>query len=270
MGAKLGFIIGGAQKCGTSAIARYLSAHPQVQLPGAKEAHVFDLPSFDDEWTTEDIDRRFDRHYAGEALPGVIRGDATPITLFHARLVARVARYNQRMKWIILLRDPVERAISHYFMERGRGKESRSLAVAIAAERFRLLRHMDDLSPESPLRIASYATRGRYCRQLDILFRHFPREQVLLLRSQDLNKEPRGTVAAALTFLGLEPNLPLHAYPPVFEGRYSSPPMWSPGRWLLRVLLAGEKKSLRRRSGVDLDRLGRALPDSGCSRLDIG
>jgi hypothetical protein len=245
------FLIGGVQKGGTTALARYLSNHPQLALPTVKEAHVFDRSDFDDAWTPAQVDAMFAPLF-GNAAPDALHGDATPITLFQPVLVQRVARYHPGMRWIVLLRDPVERAISHYFMERGRGLESRSLTGAVLAERWRLRGHRHDWSADSPLRTHSYVARGRYCRQLDELFRRFPREQVLLLRSADLARDPASVVDEVLRFLQVQPFAQRPDYRPVFEGRYAAPGRWAPGLLLLRWRLRGEIAALARRYGVDL------------------
>lgn len=249
---RLSFLIGGVQKGGTTALARYLSAHPSISLPRQKEAHVFDAPDFDDSWSREQIDARFAPLF--DCLHGGrVYGDATPITILHPRLIRRVAAYNPEMRWIILLRDPVGRAISHYYMEAARGNERRGLFMAILAERRRLDGHQDDWSLNSPLRIHSYVARGRYSRQLDVLTEHFPRSQILLLRSVDLELEPATCVAQVASFLGLSSMSPGVEYRRVFEGGYRVPPQWSPGRVLLRWLLRKEGSSLRRRYGISLE-----------------
>lgn len=248
--ASIRFMLGGAQKGGTTALARYLMSHPGLALPRKKEAHVFDAPRFDERWDVSQIDERFAAHFDPDA-DDRMKGDATPITMFHPTLVARVARYNPAMRWLILLRDPVERAISHYFMERGRGKESLSLLGAVLFERRRLSGHEDDWSAKSPLRVCSYAARSRYAAQLAALYAHFPREQVLVLRSSDLDRDP-GQVASQVTgFLGVAP----HALPGrdrVFAGTYRTPSRFSPGRLALRWTLRGEKRALAR-IGVELE-----------------
>src|SRR3546814_8903849 len=107
----LSFVIGGAQKAGTSALARYLGAHPAIRLPRDKEAHVFDAPAFDEAGTAAQIDARFATHFdPADQAHASLYGDATPIYLFHERFVQRIARYNPALRWHILLRDPVDRA----------------------------------------------------------------------------------------------------------------------------------------------------------------
>ena len=121
---RIGFVIGGVQKGGTTALARFVSRHPALQLPDCKEAHVFDSPDFDESWGVEQIDERYGEHFPDGWHPEMLYGDATPIYCLHPHFVRRIAAYNPDMRWIVILRHPVERAISQYRMERARANES--------------------------------------------------------------------------------------------------------------------------------------------------
>lgn len=226
------FVIGGVQKAGTSALARYLGRHPGLCLPRRKEAHVFDAPDFDDAWTPAQVDARYAPLF-DEAPAGAMHGDATPFYLFKPRTVERIARYNPAMRWIVLLRDPIERALSHYHMERSRGHESLPLWLALLAERWRLRGHEEDFARGSPLRRYSYRARGDYARQIDALHARFPREQVLLLRSDALIRDPRAVILQACDFLGTTAPQPQAEYERVFVGDYAP---WAGNDWRKRLL----------------------------------
>lgn len=250
----LSFVIGGAQKAGTSALARYLGAHPAIRLPRAKEAHVFDAPAFDDACTTAQIDAQFAAHFdAMSEVRTPLFGDATPIYWFHERFVQRMARYNPALRWIILLRDPVDRALSHYHMERARGAEHWPLWPAMLLERWRLRGHRDDFSDGSPLRHFSYRARGDYATQLDALYRHFPATQVLLLRSETLRTQPDACMASVYAFLGIDAPTYPPDFAPVFRGDYQRPARFGPTRLLLRWLLRKQRQRLQRDYGITLD-----------------
>ena len=249
---RIAFLVGGVQKAGTSALAQYLRGSPSLQLPADKEAHVFDAPAFDDTWSSTELDARH-AHRFPSATPGSLMGDATPFYLFHPRCVARIARYNPAMRWIVLLRDPVERARSHHHMERSRGHEHLPLWLALLVERWRLRGHADDFTRGSRLRRFSYRARCDYARQLDVLYAHFPREQVLLLRSERLRKHPDACVRDACAFLGVAPPPPGTEYAPVFVGDY---PPASPTAFdarLLRWLMRREVRAMRERYDIDFD-----------------
>jgi len=245
----LAFVVGGVQKGGTTALATALARHPAIAMPRDKELHAFDAPGYDERWDSAAVDARIAPAFA-PPRPGVLHGDATPLSVYHPAVVRRIARYNPAMRWIVLLRDPVERAISHYRMERQRGVETRSLLRAVLAEPQRLRGSRDDFSHGAAWRWASYVDRGRYARQLDTLFAHFPRTQVLLLRSSDLLREPGAVLARTLAFLGVPP-API-AVERSFVGGYPAPSRLDPGRLLLRWRLRGEVRRLRQRHGVDL------------------
>jgi hypothetical protein len=246
------FLVGGVQKGGTTALARYLAAHPALALPVNKEAHVFDAPAFDDAWDVAAIDQRYRAHLPADAEARLC-GDATPIYLFHPRLVARIARYNPAMRWIVLLRHPVERALSQYHMERARGLERWPLWPALLLERWRLRGHADDLGDRSPLRTWSYRARGDYARQLDVLYGHFPRDQVLVLRSDELLADPAEAVARACDFLGVPPLPGPVDFERVFEGAYRRVDRRSPTFRVLRWLLRRELADMRERYGLAFD-----------------
>ena len=111
----------------------------------------------------------------------------------------------------------------------------------------------DDFSHDAPWRRVSYTDRGRYARQLDVLFSNFPREQALLLRSRDLASDPDGTLDRVLAFLGVERPAEVSAPGRTFEGAYAEPAPWSPGLLLLRWRLRGEVRRLREAYGIALD-----------------
>ena len=251
---RIRFVLGGVQKAGTTALARYLGMHPRLRLPSGKEAHVFDAPDFDERWSAMDVDRRYATHFDdGDDRRPVLHGDATPIYLLHPRFVERIARYNPAMRWIVLLRDPVERAISHYHMERARGEEHWSFWPAMLLEHWRLRRHRNDFRTQSPLRRHSYRLRGDYARQLDILLAHFPGEQVLLLTNRMLRDDPDATVELACSFLGIEPMAGSLQPEHVFEGNYAPRSRNAVRMRLLRWLMRRELRALRKRHGITFD-----------------
>lgn len=246
------FVIGGVQKAGTTALASFLQGHSDIVLPLDKEAHVFDSPDFDEAWSCEQINRVYASRFGdcGDAHRTALHGDATPIYVMHRKLVQRIARYNPEMRWIILLRHPVDRAISHYHMERRRGDENRSIWLALLSERWRLRGHEDDFSVGSPLRHHSYRLRGDYARHLDALYEFFPQEQVFLLSSDRLRRSPAAALAEICSFLGLSAPSQDADYGTVFAGEYVR---WSE-RSLQRRLLCWwwrRQLSAQRRYGLD-------------------
>ncbi|MCY3840112.1 MAG: sulfotransferase domain-containing protein [Gammaproteobacteria bacterium] len=235
------FVIAGAQKGGTSALAHFLSGHPAVAMP-SREGHVFDSPDYSPDWTPEEIDTRYARRLEPRRTTAVC-GESTPIYLFLPDVAAQLRRYNPALKVVVILRDPVERALSHYAMERGRGNEHRPLWFALLAERWRLRRCPDRKGPESAARRHSYRSRGLYSGQLRNLFAAFPPNQVLVLRSEDLRRRHDETLENVFAFLGVSVSVRI---PP--EAVFKGPEVGGKHavvRWLLRLSYAAESRRLR-------------------------
>ena len=199
---RLGFVIAGVQKAGTSALGSFLYQHPEICMSVPKEVHLFDAPDYSGDWTPAQIDDRYRPCFA-HCDEGTLRGEATPIYVFLPEIAAELKRYNPDLKLIVLLRDPVERAISHYYMEKNRDMEHLPLWLALLAEPFRLRRREDVTHVDSHLRRHAYRRRGLYGRQLRNLYRHFDRDRVLVLRSEDLLHRHDAVLRRVFAFLGV-------------------------------------------------------------------
>jgi len=193
--ARVDFLVAGVQKGGTTALFHYLNDLAGVQMAPVKEVHFFDDEAGVD-WRRPDYARLHAAFPAADARP---RGEATPIYLYWPNCLERIARYNHAMKLILLFRDPVARAWSHWRMEYARGWETEPFAWCVRAGRARVD------SPEAPgfHRVFSYVERGFYAAQLEQLFAICSPEQVLLLRSEDLDRQPNHTLGRICRFLGV-------------------------------------------------------------------
>lgn len=180
----------------------------------AKEVHFFDAPDYDGTWSREEVERRYHTafpNYRGEAHVG----EATPIYLFLPEVAPRIRRYNPAMKLIVLLRDPAARALSHYHMERGRGDEWLPAPWAFLLEPWRRWRGGDFAR-----RHHSYLARGFYSGQLQRLARFFPRQQILVLASEDLRYRHRWALKRVHEFLQLRAPEIIPPGETVFAGHY--------------------------------------------------
>jgi hypothetical protein len=193
---RVAFLIAGVQKGGTTALFDYLAEEPGLSLSAVKETHFFDDEGQD--WARPDYGA-YHAHFA--PFDRRLRGEATPIYTYWPQSLERIRAYNPAMKLIVVLRDPVERAWSHWRMEYARGAESRPFGWCIREGRQRLF----EADPWGFHREFSYVERGFYGEQFERLFGLFPREQVLALRSQDLRDAPGPTLAKVRAFLGLPP-----------------------------------------------------------------
>jgi hypothetical protein len=204
------FIIIGAQKCGTSSLYRYLAVHPTVVASAGKEVHYFDWNyRRGTRWYRAhfptDLSRHIFRMRTGQRL---VTGEATPYYLFHPHVPRRIKGLVPRVKLIALLRDPVERALSAYEHQVRAGTESLPFLEAIDREGERLAKDTERLTGDDTYnsrthRRFSYLARGVYADQLESWFEIFPREQLLVIRSEDLFEESAAVFAQVLDFLGL-------------------------------------------------------------------
>ena len=200
-GKRVGFLVAGAQKAGTTALFDYLSEIPALELPAVKEAHFFD-----DEDKVDWAAPIYAPYHALFRHPDRLWGEATPIYLYWPNALERIRIYNPAMKLILLFRDPVERAWSHWKMEYARGKETEPFGWCIREGRAR----MAEGTPYPGFhRVYSYVERGFYGRQLARALRLFPREQILVLSSEELKRDPASTLAMICRFLNItEPDRP--------------------------------------------------------------
>lgn len=246
-GRKVDFLVAGVQKGGTSALFEYLRDLPGIQMPTIKEAHFFDEEQAID-WSDPD----YSAYHALFAEDDRLRGEATPIYLYWPNALERIARYHPAMKIVLLFRDPIERAWSHWKMEYAKRKETEPFAWCIHEGRERVTAG-DPTSPGHH-RVFSYVERGLYGAQLERLFALFPREQCLLLRSEDLRNEPQATVGRVCRFLGVQPP-PSTAPRTVHAGReIAYPSRLEPGdRALLAELYRQDIARFEVLSGLPVD-----------------
>jgi hypothetical protein len=204
------FLIIGAEKCGTTALYNALAAHPDVHKARRKEPHFFDYHYARGEtwyraWFPFVWVRALGRRRRGRFLTG----EASPDYIFHPHAAARARRLLPDAKLIAILRDPVERAFSHYQQQVRKGRDPLSFEEAIAREPERVddglarMQRDETLALESVTRF-SYLARGRYAEQLERWLACYPRERLLVLRSEDLAAEPSASLRRALAFLGLD------------------------------------------------------------------
>jgi len=202
MGALPDYIIIGAQKAGTSSLQGYISRHPDVAVSSIKEIHFFDHNFHKGAaWYRACFpDRRVSRHR--------ITGEATPYYLFHPLAAERVHAICPGVKLIVLLRNPVDRAYSHYNMEVTRRNETLEFKEAVDAEHDRLAGETEKILTQPLYKSMahqhfSYCARGQYADQLKQWLKYFPREQIMILETGELRRQPEKQVGAVFDFLGL-------------------------------------------------------------------
>lgn len=249
------FLVIGAQKAGTTALYAYLRWHPQVTGPAWKEVSFFDrhygrgeawyrgqFPSRPWLWLT-----------GGRTGRRPLVGEASPSYVLHPHAPERVHALVPNARLVVLLRNPVDRALSHYHHEVALGREPLSFEEALEREPERVDGELERLGDTRYFSHAwwdfTYLARGRYAEQLERWLAVFPREQLLVLASERLRREPAATYARVLDHLGAGP-YDLPSYPPIFEREYA--PMEPATRLRLEQYYAPHNERLSVLVGEDL------------------
>lgn len=236
----------GAQKAGTTTLHHLLATHPQICVPTEKELHYFTLHADRGvEW--------YAGHFAA-ARPDQICGDITPYYLFHPEAPRRIRDLLPKVKLVVLLRDPVERALSGYFHAHRLGLESLPIEEAFAREEERLAGAAAELVAPGGRHFShqehSYLARSRYDEQLARYSDLFSPDQLLVLRSEDLFTEPSAAWRQLLAFLELEQHSLPQELPHANRGGAESAGVEARLRDRLRSLLGPTYDALERAYGL--------------------
>ena len=189
------FLCIGAQRCGTTTLWELLARHPRIFLPETKELHYFDDR---DGSFAAGIDS-YAAHFA-DAPDDAVCGESSPEYLYFPEAGDRIAEALPDARLIAILRDPVERAWSHYWFNVRRGREWLSFEEALDREPERIADRADAKSRPW----YSYVDRGRYVEQLRRFETLFGREQLLVVLLDDLRADPAGTMETVFAHIELE------------------------------------------------------------------
>ncbi|NET04138.1 MAG: sulfotransferase domain-containing protein [Symploca sp. SIO2B6] len=206
------FIIIGAQKCGTTSLYNYLIQHPNVKSALQKELHFFDKRF------NKSID--WYRSHFPVKEKNVITGEASPNYIFHPHTPQKISKIIPSVKLIALLRNPIDRAYSHYAhnlranrINLSKGQKEReilSFEEAIKSEDSRLYMEREKILNNSiyysqDCMYYSYLAKGIYVDQFKRWLNLFPKEQILIIESEKLYAEPAAIFRQVREFLNLPP-----------------------------------------------------------------
>jgi len=204
-------IVIGAQKCGTTSLHYYLSLHPQISMAGAKELNFFIA---DRNWP-----RGVAWYQSHFTRPAPVRGESSPGYSnypWHPGVAQRMADLLPDARLIYLVRDPIQRVVSHYLHRHSLGLEHRPLAEALA-----------DPGPDNPL-----VTRSRYHWQLQQFLPFYPLERILIIAAEDLYYHRLETLRRIFAFLGVDPDFSSSGFARV---KYRSQELRRLGPWGLKL-----------------------------------
>ena len=201
------FLIIGAQKCGTSSLFYYLLQHPELALPEKKEIHFFDV-------NYQNGIGWYENHYSHKEKADKKTGEATPYYLFHPLVPQRIAIHYPQIKLIVLLRNPIDRAYSHFWMIKNRNQESlATFEEATEAEAWRLEQETAKILSQPDYRSKihqhySYLSRGKYDEQLLNWFQYFPISSFLFIKSERFFANLQSELKRVFSFLGISYQMP--------------------------------------------------------------
>lgn len=212
------FMIIGTKRGGTTSLWNYLVGHPLV-MPMYPPSRGLKSPWYfyanyakGDDWyrshfaTEDELDRR-------EALHGArsLTGEACPYYMYDPRIAGRVHAMMPELKIVVLLRDPVKRAYSHFWERTGEGDEVLTFEEALAAEPARMEGELDRMAAD-PYYYSrahdffSYRDRGVYLPQLRRWAELYSRERMLVMPAEELYADEQRAVNEVCAFLGLPPH----------------------------------------------------------------
>jgi hypothetical protein len=211
--AKPSFLIVGAQKAGTSSLHNYLGQHPSIRYSLLKrEIHYFDLNYFrGDHWYLS--------HFPIKNK-AAITFEKSPYYLFHPLASKRSYIFNPSLNIIMLLRDPVKRAYSHYHHEVDKGREIRPFRDAVEEEMAKveidhsnlLLSHIEYSFTHHRY---SYFARGKYADQIDLWRSYFPEKQIFIETAENFFRDPIMVCEKIFALLNL------HSFQPSTNKRFN-------------------------------------------------
>lgn len=196
------FLIVGSQKAGTTSLYNYIAQHSKILQPKEKELHYFD--------------NRFHRKssiWYRACMPIAKKGyytfEATPGYMFHPKCAERIWRLLPNIKLIFILRNPIDRAYSHYQMNKRGGIEPFDFNTAIEKEKDRLRFERnrvfnDDNFEWKIYSNFSYLERGKYILQIKRFLNFFPQEHLFITTLDDLEINPEAVLSSIFDFLNLE------------------------------------------------------------------
>lgn len=202
----------GAAKCGTTFLSGLLNQHPRLCMSDPKEPFFFEAQY-------EKGVQFYLEHYFSNAQPNQYTGDARHRNLLLPYVPRRIAKVVDNPKFVVVLRNPLERTFSHWWHWKTRGVETRSFQevvhMGLQGNEFYGL-STDELEQSYPdalqmngysqgySRFEAYVASSRYANQLERYLALFGKERILIVFHEDLIQDPASEVHRIWDFLGLD------------------------------------------------------------------
>ena len=209
----INFLGVGAQKCGTTTLYHILKQHPDIFMAERKEIHFFD----DSNNYSKGINWYKETYFKDTGHAKAI-GEITPAYMFLEHIPEKILKdLGRDIKFIFMLRNPVDRAYSNYKMELGRNNEHETFLKAIELESERIV------ESESTKKTYSYVQRGFYAKQIKKYLKYFPEENMMFVIFEEFIKEPTNISKEIFKFLGVQSEFQLNYHIKKNESCEASP-----------------------------------------------
>ncbi len=208
------FVIIGCQRGGTSSLYTYLGLHPEIGPSLRKETEYFTINFGKGErWYRAHFPLRIRRSFSSWRGKRLLTFEATPDYLLDPRAAERCKDLLPGAKIVVLLREPAERALSHFHHNLRLEMESESFERALELEEERIAGDLEEIARGTSSRLSgfrryTYVERGKYADQLERWLEHYPRDQVLVLESEKFFDDPASVLVEIQEFVGASPWLP--------------------------------------------------------------
>ena len=196
---KVDFFIVGAPKAGTTSLYHYLSEHPETDMSILKEPNYFSEKSIKDNdlyYKSYPI-KKLSRYHSLFKNNNLIKGEASVSYLYYKDVAKSIKAYNSSARIIIMLRDPIERAFSHYLMD---------FRLGLINDTFENIIFQKSNLSNSKTYFQQYVKLGEYTNQIKRYFNEFPSEQILVVDYDDFKKKTSDVVKKVYKFLKIDIN----------------------------------------------------------------
>ena len=194
---KVDFFIVGAPKSGTTSLFHYLNTHPQIVMSSQKEPNYFSYDAIHNQGMYYDNDsintlKKYESLFAQKE--NVLYGEASVSYLFYANVAEDIKKYNPNSKIIIMIRNPIERAFSHYLMDYRLGLISDSFENIITKKSKHKNAH---------LFYQQYIEVSKYSEQIKRYLNFFEKENILFIDFEDFKENVSLTLSRVYSFLNI-------------------------------------------------------------------
>ncbi len=194
---KVDFFIVGAPKSGTTSLYHYLNNHPEIEMSAEKEPDYFSYHNLESEliyYKKKRVSTLEKYHSLFSQKKDTLRGEASVSYLFYNDVPDRIKQYNPFAKIIIILRNPVERAFSHYLMDHRLG---------FVSDSFERIINKESKAKNAHLFYQQYIEIGKYYLQLDRYLNIFNKENVLVIDYEEFTSDIHNTMISLYDFLNV-------------------------------------------------------------------